>query len=139
MLVGQLILGERSGYFEEWTAGYGLREIAQFLMQFPKNELVVVGTEGIFGTLPDGIEIYFADRPNVIFQGGKATISAELKTAAKAHPTFFIKNTGRLDIIFNNIELLQEYPKASKPDGTHESIYLYKVYPDISTPSAKSR
>jgi hypothetical protein len=44
---------ERRGYLEDWTAGFGLKDIAIYLEEQSKDHFVVVGTEGYFGTLPD--------------------------------------------------------------------------------------
>lgn len=64
---------ERSGYLEEWTAGQGTREVADFIRKeaenIPANKKVVVGTEGYFGTLPDGLQIYFDKNPKVLIIG----------------------------------------------------------------------
>lgn len=53
---------ERSGYLEEWTAGQGIKEVADF---FAGRGHAVVGTEGFFGTLPDGLQMYLNDRPQI--------------------------------------------------------------------------
>jgi len=56
---------ERSGYLEEWTAGYGIKEASLFLRNKEKAEpekKIVVGTEGYFGTLPDGLQMYLNDK-----------------------------------------------------------------------------
>lgn len=126
---------ERSGYLEGWTAGYGLKEVAQFLMDESRNGLVVVGTEGSFGTLPDGLMIYLdkhshtAPKENqVAVIGGKATISAQLRNSARDHPTFFIAN-GLRSLLPDGVRLLKEYPKAQKPDGTYEVMLLFQILP----------
>ena len=59
----------RSGYFREWTAGYGLKEIAAYLEQRSQSATLVVGTEGYFGTLPDGLQIYTEGKPNITVIG----------------------------------------------------------------------
>ena len=37
---------ERSGYLENWTAGYGLRDVAQRVRQYAATGPVLVGSEG---------------------------------------------------------------------------------------------
>lgn len=120
---------ERRGYFEDWTAGYGFKEIAQFLEVRAKEELVVVGTEGSFGTLPDGLQIYLDKNRQVIVIGGKATISAQLRQTATEHPTYFIANSASGLLIAPGIELVKEYKKVASPDGHMGSIQLFKVFP----------
>lgn len=125
---------ERSGYLEEWTAGYGLSEIAHFLMEESKKGVVVVGTEGTFGTLPDGLQIYtnkhshLAPKENqVIIIGASATISAQLRDSARRHPTYFVANNARFGS--ENISLIKKYPKVPSPDGKQEAILLFRVFP----------
>ena len=120
---------ERRGYLEEWTAGYGFSEIAKFLIDQKKQGPVVVGTEGYFGTLPDGLYIYL-DRSSITVMGGPATISAELKEAAKSNITYYVGNKNRLYEHMDGVKLLKEYPKAKPRDNrSQDAIVLYKVLP----------
>lgn len=129
---------ERRGYLEDWTAGYGFKQIAGYLMDQAKSGLVVVGTEGNFGTLPDGLQIYLdtyshtAPKDNqVIVVGGKATISAQLKEASREHPTFFVANESRFSRFAgaDNVQLIQAFPKAIGPKLPPDSILFFKVLP----------
>lgn len=132
---------EYSGYFREWTAGVGLREIAAYLQTKTQEGTVVVGTEGAFGTLPDGLQIYFDKNDQIVFQGGAAVITDGLRTAAKDHQAFFVAHRSRFDgKDIAGIELIKEYGRPARADGTHEAILLFKVYPlttDQATNSAK--
>lgn len=119
---------ERIGYFEDWTAGYGLSEIAQILKQEGKKGKVVVGTEGSFGTLPDGLFIYL-DKAGIGVIGGRATISAELREAAKNGSAFFVGNKKGLEGALKSVTLIKEYPKAKSINGQIDSTALYKVLP----------
>jgi len=109
----------KRGYFEEWTAGYGLDEVAKFLIIEAKKESIVVGTEGSFGTLPDGLEIYLDkshhltdNNHKISVVGGKATISAQLKQAALDHPTYYVANRAKNFPVPSELKLLKEYPKV---------------------------
>ncbi|HCB23186.1 hypothetical protein A3B42_04790 [Candidatus Daviesbacteria bacterium RIFCSPLOWO2_01_FULL_38_10] len=114
---------ERLGYFEQWTAGYGFKEIARFLIEQKTKGLVVVGTEGFFGTLPDGLYIYL-DKSNISVVGSHATISAQVRNAAKDHLTFFVGNKSNLKGSVSGVELIKEYPKVGS-----DATVLYKVVP----------
>lgn len=125
---------ERRGYLEDWTAGYGLKETAQFLIEQSKEGVVVVGTEGSFGTLPDGLEIYLdkyfhtAPKENqIIVIGGKAVVSDQIKEAAKNHQTFFVSNKSRFIGDYNTEEILN-FPKAKSFAGSQDAILLFKVF-----------
>jgi hypothetical protein len=47
-----------AGYLSDWTSGWGIKDFADFLINRSKDANVIVGTEGYFGTLPDGLQIY---------------------------------------------------------------------------------
>ncbi len=126
---------ERSGYLEGWTAGYGFPEIAKYLTNQSKNGLVIVGTEGFFGTLPDGLQIYLdkyghsVDKEHqVLIVGSKAEISEELRKSALIQPTFFVANRAEF-LGQENIQLIKAFPKVKKPDGTTNNILFYQVFP----------
>lgn len=55
-------------YLTEWSAGYGIPEVRDFINAKAQEAKVVVATEGYFGTLPDGLLMYF-DRSPLIPQG----------------------------------------------------------------------
>ena len=123
--------GERRGYLEDWTAGYGFSQIAEFLLERKKEGMVVVGTEGYFGTLPDGLQIYL-DKAAIPIIGGSASVSAQLKEAASANQTFYIANKNRLPKHLDGVKLIKEYPKAKPLDGKpQDAIVVYKVLPEF--------
>lgn len=126
---------ERSGYLEDWTAGYGFPEIANFLIAEAKKGTIIVGTEGNFGTLPDGLMIYldkYSHTLNVnkiVVLGGKAVITDTLRDAAKRGPVYFIANRSRVTQNPANTELIKEYPKATYPGAFADAILVFKVLP----------
>jgi len=124
---------ERSGYLEEWTAGQGLKQMASYIDQQSQSNRVVVGTEGFFGTTPDGLQIYFDKHPNVTVIGNSFIIDEvpqSLIDATQENLVYLVFNDERLkiqDINSSNLVLIQSYPKATRPDGTHQSLMLYQV------------
>ncbi len=122
---------ERIGYFEAWTAGYGFKDMAKYLVEQKKNGTVVVGTSGSFGTLPDGLQIYL-DKSQIAVIGGSATISAQIRNAAKENLTYFVGNKKELEGRIKGVKLILEYPKH-KPLGNEikqDATVLYQVLPD---------
>lgn len=123
---------DRSGYFQEWTSGIGIKESADYVRnthnQNPGKQ-IVVGTEGYFGTLPDGFAMYVQDLPNVIVVGTGLAINKipqPLVEAKKAgNPTYFIVNKSRLiaDPSKLNLKLIQEFPKEPRVPGTTEFLH----------------
>jgi len=126
---------ERSGYLEEWTSGYGIKEVAFSLREIYQREgrQIAVGTEGFFGTLPDGLQIYLNDLPEVKIFGVGIIIKdlpKELIDSKKAgNPTYFVINSTRYkgDPQAQGLKLLASYPKAVRPDGSREALLFYEV------------
>lgn len=136
---------ERSGYLEEWTAGDGIRQVADYIKdQKSKNKdrKIVVGTEGYFGTLPDGLQMYLTEMPEITVVGvgiDLKEIPASLRESKKAgNRTFLVVNKSRLrgDPDKLGLKLLAAYPKALRREqdskeyiqkGPQEVLYLYEV------------
>lgn len=128
---------ERRGYLEDWTAGYGLREIANFLNNESTKGMIVVGTEGSFGTLPDGLQIYFDKNTAVAFKPGKASLSEDLIGEASKSATYYVANKSRFRGELGKVELISEYPKANPRDSQYEqdAMLLFKVLPAPPSPN----
>jgi len=119
---------ERHGYFEDWTAGYGLKEIAVFLTNQAVNKKILVVTEGSFGTLPDGLDIYLGENSNIEIWYSTSVLEPDVYSMAKLTPTYFVVNKSRL--AFNrDLKLINEYPRAKGPDLPQDGLMLYQVLP----------
>jgi len=127
---------ERSGYLEEWSSGYGVKEIAQFLREKAKSNEILVGTEGHFGTLPDGLQVYLRDIENVTVVGmGQPafinTVPQDLKNASKdGKLAYLVVNKSRLLADAKedqSLTLVQSYPKAVSAENTRDSLLLFEV------------
>jgi hypothetical protein len=126
--------GDRSGYLEEWTAGQGIKEIAEHIKVVAKNlpagRQVVVGTEGYFGTLPDGLQMYLEGEPNVVTIGvgiGFRELPKSLVESKKSgNKTYLVINKSRLGETPDKLglRLVAEYPKALRRLGSRE----YQMY-----------
>lgn len=119
---------EKEQFFYDWSAGYGLKEIRQYLRQLPADKPVVVATEGSFGTLPNGLEIYFSDDPKIQilgvgFPGGG--MSAGMNQAlTDGKRLFLVANFNRFTFPSpDHLKLVGEYPR---PDG--ERLMFYEVF-----------
>lgn len=136
--------GERSGYLEEWTAGQGIKEVADYLRNEEiKNSgrQIVVGTEGYFGTLPDGLQIYVNDIPNIIVVGVGVIIEEvpiSLKEAVEAgNKTYLVINKSRFkgDPEKQGLKLIASYPKALRltdskqyaQHGPYEELLFFEL------------
>jgi len=122
---------EREGYLEMWTAGYGIEESAEYLREIAKSQKVLVGTEGFFGTLPNGLEMYLEGVPNITIIGiGQPVteISPKLISGLTDSRVFLLVNDSRLKIPFTDrLRLVASYPKAINSQGVQENLLLIEV------------
>lgn len=124
---------ERSGYLEEWTAGTGIKQVADFIKDkhtANPDMQIVVGTEGYFGTLPDGLQIYLQGVPNVTVIGTGldfGEVPQSLVDSKKAgNTTYFVANSSRLKFRkpFEEygLKVIMQIKKADRPDGIREYV-----------------
>lgn len=124
---------ERSGYLEEWTAGQGIKEVSEKIIQMSKDGPVLVGSEGFFGTPFSALELYLNKVPNVRIVGVGVwidSVSDKLTNALLDNQVVLVVNSDRLhmtDYASHNLTLLAEYPKAKKPDGTFNKLLFFRV------------
>jgi len=122
-------LRERMGYFQEWTSGIGIKEVADYVRAKHNgnpNKKIVIGTEGYFGTLPDGLEMYIQDLPNIVTVGTGLAISkipeplVESKLAGNV--TYLVVNKSRLAIDPKKLDitLIESFKKEPRSPGTME-------------------
>ncbi len=124
----------RNGYLEEWTAGYGQKEVAQYLIaETSKGKKAVVFTEGFFGTLPDGLQIYTEGNKNITIVGSTYYVSeipSGLLNTSGDNLRYLVLNKSRNHLSptdLSKLELIKEYPKPDRLDGTHESLQLFRL------------
>lgn len=142
----QLPPNERSGYLEVWTAGTGIREVANYIKNQKSNikdsgKGIVVGTEGFFGTLPDGLQIYIEDIPGVTVIGVGITLSDVHKSLIEAkkagNTVYLVVNSTRFkgDADKLGLKLINSYPKAKRADGTQEELLFFEVTENAIPPT----
>ena len=136
---------ERMGYLEEWTSGIGITQVADFIKtqtkDLPVGKQVVVGTEGYFGTLPDGLQIYLTDVPKVTVIGVGVNITeipdSLIESKEFGNKTYLVINNSRLRANPDelNLKLIASYSKGLRRPGTSEYVdngpqevlYLFEV------------
>jgi len=123
---------KRSGYLEKWTSGYGIVEVRDYLVAAAEKDHLNVGTEGYFGTLPDGLQIYFDKDSRVTIFGvglGLTKIPDALIESAdkKEARTFLVVNQSRMKVGDPRLELIFKVPKAvGKTDQDYLLFYEVK-------------
>jgi hypothetical protein len=127
---------ERSGYLEEWTAGQGIKESSKYLIDKSRSypsQKIVVGTEGYFGTLPDALQAYLNSEPQITIIGVGLNFTdiprPLIESRDFGNETYLLINNDRFkgDPEDEKLELIAEYPKANRPDGTHQSLLFYEL------------
>ena len=125
----QKLPSSETGYLNGWTSGWGIKDSFDYLKLRSLDSNVIVGTEGSFGTLPNGLQIY-ANKINqftIIGQGlGFATLPQNLLEAFEyGDEVYLLINQSR----FNTVSLEQSGLKLiksfEKPDS--DKLLLYQL------------
>lgn len=123
----------RSGYLEEWSAGQGIKESADYLKNEAKDKNVLVGTEGYFGTTPEGLWIYLDEVPLVTVIGVgfpvKKGYLEKLINSLVDNDVYLVVNESRLALNpkDHGLELISEFEKAKTPQGYQDKFLLFKL------------
>ena len=122
------LIASEQGYLSDWTSGWGIKESADYLKERAKVANVIVGTEGAFGTLPDGLQIYGNKVPQLTIIGvglGFSQLPPNLVNAKDyGDEVYLLINKSRLTldtIELNKLELIKSF---AKPGG--DELLLYK-------------
>jgi len=118
---------EHVGYLEDWTAGWGIKETADYLKELPRDKNIIVGTEGFFGTLPDGLQIYLEGEKKIVVIGTGypiKTVPESLVNAKKAGDrVYLVVNKSRMEM--EGREGLSLINKYEKPGG--DKLLFFEV------------
>lgn len=115
------VLHDREQYLTEWSSGHGLAQTRDLIRQkVHEGEYVTVITEGSFGSLPDGLLLYFDRLPEIesvriegLAQYPVKSIPDWAWEAAQDHTTWLVLN---------------EHRNALPPE-TMEHLHLEATYP----------
>lgn len=124
-----LIPTTERGYLVDWTSGWGIRQVANYLKQRSLHANVIVGTEGYFGTLPDGLQIYTDSLPQLTVFGvglGYKQIPPKLIDARQhGDEVYLLGNKSRFTLLsdeYNHLDIISSF---SKPDS--DQLVLYRL------------
>lgn len=128
---------DKSQYLNEWSAGYGNTEVRAYIVERQKHlssdssKKIIVLTEGSFGTLPDGLLMYFHGEEkakNLEIHGiglNVPRIPEEFLVLAKANEVYYMVNSHRLGIV--DLNSLKKIFEVKRPNGP--SLLLFQVIP----------
>ncbi len=106
-------------YINDNPAGWGVREAVDFLTNEAKTQEIAVYTEGTFGLLPYGLEIYIVDNPNIEIVGlwpVPEEMNEQMLASIAGKPTYYISNKFQTVPVNWNAQFLFEYRKGNNPD-----------------------
>lgn len=118
-----------TGYLEDWTSGWGIETASQYLIERSQNHNVIVGTEGYFGTLPDGLQIYTQNIAHLTVFGVGINITQIPEKLIEAHEfgddVYLLFNQSRLKLSSDQFHQLTLVQSTDKPDG--DKLVLYRL------------
>lgn len=118
-----------SGYNLGWTSGWGIKDCAEYLIDRSHSANVIVGTEGYFGTLPDGLQIYTNQIPQLTVFGVGIDITEIPDKLIDAYQhgdeVYLLFNASRLKLNNSELSKLTLIRSFLKPDG--DRLNLYKL------------
>ncbi len=125
----QKLPSSETGYLSDWTSGWGIKESFDYLKQKSLNSNVIVGTEGSFGTLPNGIQIYAnkVKQLTIVGQGlGFATVPEGLINAKEyGDDVYLLINKSRFNVVSLEQGGLNLIKSFDKPDS--DKLLLYQL------------
>jgi 4-amino-4-deoxy-L-arabinose transferase-like glycosyltransferase len=139
LLIGKLIFNPLhfpyvnvdEGYVNGWSAGNGVKQMADWAVERTKEtgKPMTIYTEGTFGILPHGLELYADGRTNLLTIIGLYPINeippSETRVLAKKNQeTYFILNNTEKKEVPAGLELIATYPKLRD-----NPMNLYRVLP----------
>jgi hypothetical protein len=118
-----------SGYLSGWLSGWGIKEASNFLKDRSTQANVIVGTEGSFGTLPDGLQIYVDHVPQLTVIGlglGFTGIPDNLVNARDfGDEVYLLINQSRLSLSSKSLDKLTLINTYPKPED--DNLLLYQL------------
>jgi 4-amino-4-deoxy-L-arabinose transferase-like glycosyltransferase len=109
------VAADRSQYLTEWSSGHGITQAVAFIQAEAQRQPTAVATEGFFGTLPDGINLYLHRRDvNNLYVDGigqpVAAIPDAFRSRAQAYEkVYLVVNSHRMKMVLPPEKLLKQY------------------------------
>ncbi|HSX40191.1 MAG TPA: hypothetical protein VLF68_01120, partial [Candidatus Saccharimonadales bacterium] len=113
-----------------WTAGWGIAPSVAFFRKEAQDQKIFIATEGTFGMLPEALELYLVQNPNITIKGywpfGE-TIPEDMLMYAKKMPSYFV--------VFQkeNLKKVKNYPLTLifkvKDAKSPYYYYVYQIMP----------
>lgn len=127
---------DREQYLTEWSSGHGLTQVRdRIITEVHAGNRVTVVTEGSFGTLPDGLLMYFDRIPEIqhvriegLAQYPVRTLPDWVLADAAVHPTWLLVNEHRLALTPELLPYVTELDRYPRPYGA-PALLLLEISP----------
>ncbi len=118
---------DRQQFINDWPAGYGIKEVVNYLNEESKKHSLVIGTEGTFGLFPMALELYFVKNVNVTVKPywPLSDFPQELSDIAKTKPTYLVFKERQAIPEEWPIKLINQYQRGDGPTF----LKFYQVIP----------
>jgi 4-amino-4-deoxy-L-arabinose transferase-like glycosyltransferase len=117
------------GYLQDWTSGWGIKPVSEYLIKRSSFVNVIVGTEGYFGTLPDGLQIYTNQVLQLTVFGVGLDFTTIPEKLIDAHQygdeVYLLINQSRNKLLPQELAKLKVIQKHPKPAG--DNLILYQL------------
>ncbi len=111
---------DRAQYLEDWSAGQGITETVQYIQSQAQSHSIAVATEGRFGTLPDGLLLYFHNRDvqDIYIEGTgeypvKSLPDFFVQRAKDFDQSILIVNSNRMELHLPDNKKIAEYCRTN--------------------------
>lgn len=125
----QKLPSTETGYLTDWTSGWGISQAAEYLKVRSQKANIIVGTEGNFGTLPDGLQIYTNKVPQLTIIGlglGFTNTPSNLINAKEyGDEVYILINKSRLKINSSEVNKMTLISSFDKPQD--DELLLYQL------------
>jgi hypothetical protein len=129
-------------YLNEWSAGYGNLETVQLIEAETQHKRIAVATEGRFGTLPDGLMMYFhrQDVSNLFLDGiGQPVSSIPSDFANKTvgfDEVWLVVNSHRKPLFLPGTQKLHEF---CRPDKNAPCLEVWDITKETEAARTKTQ
>lgn len=137
------VQADRTQYLEEWSSGHGIIETVGLIQGLSSSHTVAVATEGRFGTLPDGLLMYFHGQnvDNIYLEGTgqypvKTLPDFFVNRARSFDQSLLVVNSHRMEIDLPDKNLIAEFCRPNKAPCLQvwDITELVKAAPSIQNP-----
>lgn len=140
------VVHDRTQYLEEWSSGHGLVETVGLIEGMMKTQRVAVATEGRFGSLPDGLLLYFHGRDveNLYLEGiGQYPVKSLpeffIERAVEFDRVILVVNSHRMELPIEPQYKLEEFCRPRNAPCLQVWDVTHLIKPEVASPAPSTQ